>query len=180
MLLPAPATRPSVCRLPSLLLPFPQALEVTFDTGERFRYPAEYLRVESTGAVKEGHIVHGRRHVGIMAIEPVGSYAVRLQFDDLDSSGIYTWQVSVLPTMLGKQRWASSPLLGTCPCFLFSALPVFHAPACDGNPRARSTCTSLEPTSSAACVTTSDSCGGMGSAATPPGCGGSRGPLCKV
>ena len=34
----------------------------------------------------------GRRHVGIMGVEAVGNYAVRLQFDDLHGSGLFTWE----------------------------------------------------------------------------------------
>ena len=74
-----------------------QVLHVAFDTGERFALPAEYLRVESPSAEVQGHgpgqkvIVPGRRHVGIMRVEPVGHYAVRLIFDDLHDTGIYAW-----------------------------------------------------------------------------------------
>jgi DUF971 family protein len=52
-------------------------LTVTFETGERFELPAELLRVESPSAEVQGHgpsqktIVAGRRHVGIMELEPV-------------------------------------------------------------------------------------------------------------
>lgn len=73
-------------------------LEVTFDTGETFSYPAEFLRVESPSAEVQGHgpgqkqIVAGRRHVGVMEILPVGNYAVRIKFDDLHDTGIYSWQ----------------------------------------------------------------------------------------
>lgn len=72
-------------------------LEIDFDDGSRFRLPAEYLRVESPSAEVQGHgaaqkkIIAGRRHVGIMAVEPVGHYAVRLSFDDLHDTGIYSW-----------------------------------------------------------------------------------------
>jgi len=72
-------------------------LIVTFDDGTTFSYPAELLRVESPSAEVQGHgpgqkqIVSGRRHVGILAIEPVGNYAVRIRFDDLHDSGIYSW-----------------------------------------------------------------------------------------
>jgi DUF971 family protein len=72
-------------------------LEITFENGEVFSLPAELLRVESPSAEVQGHgpgqkqIVAGRRHVGIMAIEPVGHYAVRIRFDDLHDSGIYSW-----------------------------------------------------------------------------------------
>ena len=73
-----------------------KVLEIAFDDGERFELPAELLRVESPSAEVQGHgeaktIVAGRRHVGIMDIEPVGNYAVRLSFDDLHSTGIYSW-----------------------------------------------------------------------------------------
>jgi len=74
-----------------------KVLEVDFDSGETFRLPAEYLRVESPSAEVQGHnpsqkqIVAGRRHVGILAIEPVGNYAIRIKFDDLHDTGIYSW-----------------------------------------------------------------------------------------
>ena len=73
-------------------------LTVTFDNGERFVLPAELLRVESPSAEVQGHgpsqktIVAGRRHVGIMALEPVGNYAVRIRFDDLHDTGMYSWR----------------------------------------------------------------------------------------
>jgi len=72
-------------------------LEVVFDDGSAFRIPAELLRVESPSAEVQGHsasqktLVAGRRHVGIMEVEPVGNYAVRLVFDDMHDTGIYTW-----------------------------------------------------------------------------------------
>jgi DUF971 family protein len=72
-------------------------LEVDFDNGVAFRYPAEFLRVESPSAEVQGHgpsqkqLVHGRRHVGILTLEPVGNYALRISFDDLHDSGIFTW-----------------------------------------------------------------------------------------
>jgi len=73
-------------------------LDVTFDDGARFSFPAEFLRVESPSAEVQGHgpgqktIVAGRRHVGIMELEPVGNYAVRIRFDDLHSTGMYSWR----------------------------------------------------------------------------------------
>jgi DUF971 family protein len=73
-------------------------LTVTFDNGERFTLPAELLRVESPSAEVQGHgpgqktILAGRRHVGIMDLEPVGNYAVRIKFDDLHSTGMYSWR----------------------------------------------------------------------------------------
>ena len=72
-------------------------LELRFDDGASFPLTAELLRVESPSAEVQGHgpgqktLVAGRRHVAIMAVEPVGNYAVRLRFDDLHDSGIYAW-----------------------------------------------------------------------------------------
>ena len=72
-------------------------LEVDFDDGNRFVYPAEFLRVESPSAEVQGHgpgqkvLVTGRRDVGILDLEPVGNYAVRIRFDDLHDTGIYSW-----------------------------------------------------------------------------------------
>ena len=88
-------------------------LEVDFEDGKTFSLPAELLRVESPSAEVQGHgpnqkkTIPGRRHVGIMAIEPVGSYAVRLKFDDLHDSGIYSWDYLY---RLGEQQevlWSS-------------------------------------------------------------------------
>jgi DUF971 family protein len=90
-----------------------RALEVAFEDGARFTLPAEYLRVESPSAEVQGHgpgqktIVAGRREVGIMRLEPVGNYAVRIIFDDLHDSGIYSWRCL---RELGEQhasRWAA-------------------------------------------------------------------------
>lgn len=88
------------------------ALEVAFDSGENFRLPCEYLRVESPSAEVQGHgpgqkvLVAGKRDVNIAAIEPVGHYGVLLRFDDGHASGIFSW--TVLHT-LGNEyemRWA--------------------------------------------------------------------------
>ena len=72
-------------------------LEVDFDDGATFSYPAELLRVESPSAEVQGHsaaqkvIVGGKRHVGIVEVQQVGNYAVRIVFDDGHSTGIYAW-----------------------------------------------------------------------------------------
>jgi DUF971 family protein len=74
-----------------------KALIVTFDSGETFQIPAELLRVESPSAEVQGHspdqkkIIGSRRHVGIIGVEAVGNYAVKLTFDDLHDTGIFTW-----------------------------------------------------------------------------------------
>ena len=72
-------------------------LEIDFDNGVTFRLPAELLRVESPSAEVQGHgptqkqVVAGRAQVGILSLEPVGNYAVRILFDDLHDTGIYSW-----------------------------------------------------------------------------------------
>lgn len=74
-----------------------KALEIDYDDGKSFRLPAEYLRVESPSAEVQGHggddrkIIPGRRHVGILELEPVGNYALRIKFDDLHDTGLFTW-----------------------------------------------------------------------------------------
>lgn len=73
-------------------------LQVSFDDGAAFRLPAEYLRVESPSAEVQGHgagqkqTIAGRRHVSILDLEPVGNYAVRIKFDDLHDTGMYSWR----------------------------------------------------------------------------------------
>ena len=79
------------------LNPAKTLLTVSFDNGERYELPAEYLRVESPSAEVQGHgpegrhTVPGKRHVKISALEPVGHYAVRIIFDDMHDTGLYTW-----------------------------------------------------------------------------------------
>ena len=72
-------------------------LTVTFDSGESHALPAEYLRVKSPSAEVQGHApeerktVPGKRDVAILEVHPIGNYAVRLVFDDMHSTGIYSW-----------------------------------------------------------------------------------------
>ncbi|KMS98822.1 hypothetical protein BVRB_3g068950 isoform B [Beta vulgaris subsp. vulgaris] len=72
-------------------------VEVEFADGRAFNFSAEFLRVYSPAAdskirsIGGEKVIFGRRHVGIMSAEPVGNYGVRLLFDDLHKTGIYTW-----------------------------------------------------------------------------------------
>jgi DUF971 family protein len=74
-----------------------EALTVTFDSGESFELAAEYLRVRSPSAEVQGHspaerrTVAGKENVQVLEIHPVGNYAVRLVFDDMHSTGIFSW-----------------------------------------------------------------------------------------
>ena len=73
------------------------ALTIVFDNGEAFEFPAEFLRVYSPSAEVQGHspderkTVGGKRNVAILEVHPVGNYAVRLVFDDMHSTGIFSW-----------------------------------------------------------------------------------------
>ncbi len=74
-----------------------KVLTVAFEGGDSFALPAEYLRVKSPSAEVQGHspderkTVPGKRNVMILEVQPVGNYAVRLVFDDLHSTGIFSW-----------------------------------------------------------------------------------------
>ncbi len=74
-----------------------KTLAVTFDDGERFELPAEYLRVRSPSAEVQGHspaerrVVSGKSGVRILELHPIGNYAVRIVFDDTHSTGIFSW-----------------------------------------------------------------------------------------
>jgi DUF971 family protein len=87
-------------------------LEVSFTDGSRFELPFEYLRVHSPSAEVKGHgpgqevLVLGKENVRIVAVEPVGQYAVKLVFDDGHDTGLYTWKCLY---ELGRERtekWA--------------------------------------------------------------------------
>lgn len=79
------------------LKPDKRILLVVFDTGESFALPAELLRVTSPSAEVQGHseaerkTVGGKRNVAILSLDPVGNYAVRIVFDDMHNSGIFSW-----------------------------------------------------------------------------------------
>jgi len=72
-------------------------LKVSFENGTSYDLSAEHLRVRSPSAEVQGHspeerkTVGGKRNVAIIGVAPVGHYAVRLDFDDLHNTGIYTW-----------------------------------------------------------------------------------------
>ena len=74
-----------------------RTLRVAFDDGRIFELTAELLRVASPSAEVQGHseaerkTVGGKRNVAILSVDPVGNYAVRLGFDDMHSTGIYSW-----------------------------------------------------------------------------------------
>ena len=88
-----------------------RALTVNFEDGMSFTLPSEYLRVTSPSAEVQGHTpdqrktVPGKRDVEILRVEPVGNYAVRLVFDDLHDSGLYTWDYLHALGVGHDERW---------------------------------------------------------------------------
>src|SRR5512143_3515277 len=74
-----------------------RVLEVGFADGSRFRIPFELMRVYSPSAEVQGHgpgqevLQTGKRGVDIVALEPVGNYAVQPTFSDGHDSGIFSW-----------------------------------------------------------------------------------------
>ncbi len=72
-------------------------LTVAFGEAESYELPAEMLRVLSPSAEVQGHspeqrvTVPGKSRVEIMTMVPVGNYAVRITFDDMHDTGIFSW-----------------------------------------------------------------------------------------
>jgi len=73
-------------------------LEIAYADGAQFQLPCEFLRVSSPSAEVRGHGVGnevlqvGKANVNIIAVEPVGNYAVKLVFDDGHDSGLFSWE----------------------------------------------------------------------------------------
>lgn len=86
-------------------------LEVAYD-DEVFTLPCEYLRVMSPSAEVKGHgpgqevLQLEKEDVNIIAIEPVGHYAVRLIFSDSHNSGLYSWDYLYELGAKRMQKWA--------------------------------------------------------------------------
>jgi DUF971 family protein len=74
-------------------------LELVYESGERFELTYEFLRVFTPSAEARGHgpgqeiLQTGKRDVDIERIEPVGTYALRLVFNDGHDSGLYSWDL---------------------------------------------------------------------------------------
>lgn len=74
-----------------------RVLEIGFSDGSEFKIPFELMRVYSPSAEVQGHgkgqevLQTGKREVGVVALEPVGNYAVQPTFSDGHSSGIFSW-----------------------------------------------------------------------------------------
>ena len=72
-------------------------LEIAFDDNTECMLSCEFLRVYSPSAEVRGHGVGqevlqvGKENVNILAIEPVGHYAIKLIFSDGHDTGLYSW-----------------------------------------------------------------------------------------
>ena len=82
-------------------------LEIAFSDGFRFKYPCEYLRVVSTSAEVKvmDKPVHGKEMVNISQIEPQGTYAIRIHFDDGHDTGIFSWGTLYELGVNYEQHW---------------------------------------------------------------------------
>ncbi len=82
-------------------------LEVAFDDGSRYRLPYEFLRVHSPSAAVRGHgpsqevLQVGKQNVGVLDVQSVGSYAIKIVFDDGHNTGLYSW---TLLSELGRHQ----------------------------------------------------------------------------
>jgi len=88
-----------------------KVLEVTFDTGEQFSLPTEYLRVFAPSAdmkanKEAGNLVMGKQDVNISQLTPVGSYAVQIHFNDGHDAGIFSWKTLYDLGRKQEQNWA--------------------------------------------------------------------------
>jgi DUF971 family protein len=74
-----------------------RVLEITYADGANWHLPFELLRVYSPSAEVQGHgagqevLQTGKREVTVVALEPVGNYAVKPTFSDGHESGLFTW-----------------------------------------------------------------------------------------
>ncbi|MGI9353408.1 MAG: gamma-butyrobetaine hydroxylase-like domain-containing protein [Rhizobiaceae bacterium] len=89
-----------------------KSLEIAFGNDVVYELSAEILRVLSPSAEVQGHspaqrkTVGGKRDVGIMQMEPVGNYAVRITFDDMHNTGIFSWSYFLDLGQNREQKWA--------------------------------------------------------------------------
>ena len=76
-----------------------RVLDITFSDGKTFQFPCEFLRVYSPSAEVRGHgpsqeiLQTGKKTVNISKIEPVGNYAIQLNFTDGHNTGLYSWDL---------------------------------------------------------------------------------------
>lgn len=88
-----------------------RVLEVGFADGSEFRIPFELMRVYSPSAEVQGHgpgqevLQSGKRDVEVVALEPIGNYAVLPTFSDGHNTGIYSWDYLYFLGSQQDQLW---------------------------------------------------------------------------
>ena len=86
-------------------------LELSYSDGSQLNFSSEFLRVHSPSAEVRGHgkgqevLQAGKRHVKLKNIEPVGNYAVKLEFDDGHNTGIFSWDYLISIGRDKKALW---------------------------------------------------------------------------
>tara|TARA_B100000519_G_C14041841_1_gene343096 strand:- start:55 stop:459 length:405 start_codon:yes stop_codon:yes gene_type:complete len=86
-------------------------LELSYSDGSQLEFSSEFLRVHSPSAEVRGHgngqevLQTGKRNVKLKNLEPVGNYAVKLEFDDGHSTGIFSWDYLVSIGRDKKKLW---------------------------------------------------------------------------
>jgi DUF971 family protein len=89
-----------------------RVMEFTYADGRRFELSYEFLRVYSPSAEVRGHgpgqevLQSGKKSVDIVAVEPVGSYAIQPRFSDGHDTGIYSWDYLYELGMNRDRMWA--------------------------------------------------------------------------
>jgi DUF971 family protein len=88
-----------------------RVLEISFADGKTFHLPCEFLRVYSPSAEVRGHgpgqevLQTGKKDVEIARVEPVGSYAIQLDFSDGHNTGIYSWDLLYEYGLNQEEMW---------------------------------------------------------------------------
>ena len=89
-----------------------RVLEIAFSDGAEFRIPFELMRIYSPSAEVQGHgpgqevLQTGKREVELVALEPVGNYAVQPTFSDGHDTGIFSWDYLYFLGSQQDQLWA--------------------------------------------------------------------------
>ena len=114
-----------------------RVLEVTFSDGAKYRIPFELMRVYSPSAEVQGHgpgqevLQTGKRAVDLVALEPVGNYAVQPSFSDGHDTGIFSWDYLYFLGSQQEQLWADyQRRLGAAGVERDRPMPGKAGPAC--------------------------------------------------
>ena len=86
-------------------------LDIAFSDGKAFQFTCEFLRVHSPSAEVSGHshgqevLQTGKKMVNILKIEPVGNYAIQLNFTDGHNTGLYSWDLLYRYGLNQEEMW---------------------------------------------------------------------------